>query len=131
MGESQGGVSPNEALTFHWLHLSGLMMGHLGGARVAGWLGEGRGDHAPCAIVCLVFYPNLANSGGVPCADLGNSPWGCSYGGSKWGGLKDLCCQLATWVQHIETTSTKNPLLGWGPVHCVGLEVGGWRFGSC
>ena len=40
MGESQGGVSPSEALTFHWLHLSGLMVGYLGGGRVAEWLGR-------------------------------------------------------------------------------------------
>ena len=40
MGESQGGVSPSEVLTFHLLHLSGLMVGFLGGGQVVGWLGE-------------------------------------------------------------------------------------------
>ena len=66
MGESKGGVSPSKALTFHWLHLSGLMVGHLGGGWVAGWLGEGRGDHAPCAIACICHftlnYPILGES---------------------------------------------------------------------
>ena len=41
MGESQGGVSPSEALTFHWLHLSGLMVGYFGG-RSGGWVIGGR-----------------------------------------------------------------------------------------
>ena len=94
--------------------------------------GEGRGDHAPCVHnLHLSFYPNLSNSGGVPCVDLGKSPWGSSNGGKPWGGLKDLCCQLAARVKHVETASTKSPLVGLGGlIHCVGLKVGGQRFGS-
>ena len=28
-------------------------------------------------------YPNLSNSGGVPCADLGKSPWALPMGGTN------------------------------------------------
>ena len=48
MGESQGAVSPSEALTFHWLHLSGLMVGFLGGRSDVPLLGM-----AMCNLVSL------------------------------------------------------------------------------
>ena len=95
-GRKSGGSFPQRGphILFS-CHLSGLMVGYLGGGQVVGWLGEGRGDHVPCVhSLHPSFYPNLSNSGGVPCADLGKSPWGSSNGGNH-GVVYGIC--VANW----------------------------------
>ena len=109
MGESQGGVlqqGPN-------IPLSGLMVGYLGEVRWLGSWGEGRGDHAPCAIVCIchsLTYHQLSK---------------------PLGWFKGSVLPIGHVGPVRRNHLNENPLLGWGgPIHCVGLEVGGRRFGS-
>ena len=135
MGESQGGVLQQGPNIPFGCHLSGLIGGVLGG-RPGGWMVVGKVEETMChvTITCIHHFTKLVQFWGSHLCrfgkiSLGFFQWG--GGGNKWGGLMDSVLPIGRAGPKCRNCLNYNPLLGWeGPIHCVGLEVGGQRLGS-